>query len=272
MATPTGVTYLVTNEAQAADLLDLVIQRDGPDVEPFFTDTLGSEIFGQARSTEPEPYEDEYEEYEEEPRQSLRDRLNKLDLPKLGKDAPEGTAKARSDASRRRRLRHRSRCRSGRAAASAGATRRRRPRRRPHLRRQPRRQHPFRGRFRRPGRPAAELPVEKPKVSWWRRTTRSARGRSGRHVPAAARTSNVADADDDEYDDYDDEEQQPEVVELLVGGLLAVLLVIAHRRGGQPIQCLRGGWVAMRPETEVKPAPASESGRNRCGNGIGRGR
>jgi hypothetical protein len=90
-----GVTYLVTNEAQAADLLDLVIQRDGPYVEPFFTDTLGSEIFGQVRSTEPEPYEDEYEEYEEEPRQSLRDRLNKLDLPKLGKNAPEGTAKAR---------------------------------------------------------------------------------------------------------------------------------------------------------------------------------
>ena len=32
-------TYLVTNEAQAPDLLDLVIQRDGPYVEPFFTDT-----------------------------------------------------------------------------------------------------------------------------------------------------------------------------------------------------------------------------------------
>jgi hypothetical protein len=28
-------------------------------VEPFFTDTLGSEIFGQARSNEPEPYDDE---------------------------------------------------------------------------------------------------------------------------------------------------------------------------------------------------------------------
>ena len=92
-----GFTYLVTNGAQAADLLDLVIQQDGPYVEPFFTDTLGSEIFGQARSTEPEPYEDEYEyeDYDEEPRQSLRERLNKLDLPKLGRNATDGTPKSR---------------------------------------------------------------------------------------------------------------------------------------------------------------------------------
>ncbi|MFJ6002188.1 ABC transporter substrate-binding protein [Arthrobacter sp. NPDC092385] len=66
-------TYLVTNRTPAADMLDLIVQQDSPAqeapyVEPFFTDTLGSEIFGRPRSTEPETYddhdEDEYEEYD----------------------------------------------------------------------------------------------------------------------------------------------------------------------------------------------------------------
>jgi hypothetical protein len=64
-----GSTYLVTNRASAADLLDLIVRQDPPAqhpyVEPFFTDTLGSEIFGGPRSTEPETYDDEYEEYDE---------------------------------------------------------------------------------------------------------------------------------------------------------------------------------------------------------------
>jgi hypothetical protein len=61
-----GSTYLVTNRASAADLLDLIVRQDPPAqhpyVEPFFTDTLGSEIFGGPRSTEPETYDDEYED------------------------------------------------------------------------------------------------------------------------------------------------------------------------------------------------------------------
>lgn len=52
-------TYLITNHTAAADLLDLVVAPNPPYVEPFFTDTLGSEIFGQPRSHEPEPYDDE---------------------------------------------------------------------------------------------------------------------------------------------------------------------------------------------------------------------
>ncbi|UUL76818.1 ABC transporter substrate-binding protein [Pseudarthrobacter sp. Fe7] len=52
-------TYLITNHTSAADLLDLVVAPSPPYVEPFFTDTLGSEIFGQARSHEPEPYDEE---------------------------------------------------------------------------------------------------------------------------------------------------------------------------------------------------------------------
>ncbi|WP_434995381.1 ABC transporter substrate-binding protein [Arthrobacter sp. Ld5] len=69
-------TYLVTNRAPAADMLDLIVQQDAPApeasyIEPFFTDTLGSEIFGRPRSTEPETYEDEdddhYDDYDHRP-------------------------------------------------------------------------------------------------------------------------------------------------------------------------------------------------------------
>ncbi|WP_191931702.1 ABC transporter substrate-binding protein [Arthrobacter bussei] len=64
--TDTG-TYLVTNRTPAADMLDLIVQQDPPRedqpfVEPFFTDTLGSEIFGGPRSTEPESYDDDHED------------------------------------------------------------------------------------------------------------------------------------------------------------------------------------------------------------------
>lgn len=52
-------TYLITNHTSAADLLDLAVAPNPPYVEPFFTDTLGSEIFGQPRSHEPEPYDEE---------------------------------------------------------------------------------------------------------------------------------------------------------------------------------------------------------------------
>ena len=59
-----ATTYLITNHTSAADLLDLVVAAHPPYVEPFFTDTLGSEIFGQARSHEPETYEGLYDEEE----------------------------------------------------------------------------------------------------------------------------------------------------------------------------------------------------------------
>ena len=62
-----GGTYLVTNRASAPDLLDLIVKQDAPYIEPFFTDTLGSEIFGVARSTEPETYDDDDHDEEERP-------------------------------------------------------------------------------------------------------------------------------------------------------------------------------------------------------------
>ena len=80
-----GNTYLVTNLAEPADLLDLVVQVDAPYVEPFYTDTLGTEIFGVTRSKEPASYEDDAEYYEdqraqEEQRPSVLDRLPEISL------------------------------------------------------------------------------------------------------------------------------------------------------------------------------------------------
>lgn len=59
-----STTYLITNHTSAADLLDLVVSSHPPYVEPFFTDTLGSEIFGQERSKEPETYDGLYDDEE----------------------------------------------------------------------------------------------------------------------------------------------------------------------------------------------------------------
>ncbi|GAA5227576.1 hypothetical protein [Paeniglutamicibacter antarcticus] len=80
-----GSTYLVTNLAEPADLLDLVVQSDAPYVEPFYTDTLGTEIFGVSRSNEPASYEDDAEYYEdqrsqEEHRPAMLDRLPEISL------------------------------------------------------------------------------------------------------------------------------------------------------------------------------------------------
>ncbi|MET4060492.1 hypothetical protein ABIB35_002040 [Arthrobacter sp. UYP6] len=98
-----GRTYLVTNTANAVDLLDLVIERDAPFVEPFFTDTLGSEIFGMPRSREPESEDgDRYVEETQEraPRKPLMSGRPLPKLPKFGRAgaaAGTGTAISRAE-------------------------------------------------------------------------------------------------------------------------------------------------------------------------------
>ncbi|WP_394940417.1 murein biosynthesis integral membrane protein MurJ [Psychromicrobium sp. YIM B11713] len=47
-----GTAYMIASKSQAADLLDLLIPTS-PYVEPHFTDALGVDIFGSARSVEP---------------------------------------------------------------------------------------------------------------------------------------------------------------------------------------------------------------------------
>ena len=58
-------TYLIANMIDAADLLDLVVEADAPYIEPFQTDTLGQQIFGEPRSLEPQVYDDDAEYYQE---------------------------------------------------------------------------------------------------------------------------------------------------------------------------------------------------------------
>jgi hypothetical protein len=59
LGTGDGATYLITSQTGAAELLDLVVPTE-PYVEPFFTDTLGNEIFGVPRSSAPDAAEDDY--------------------------------------------------------------------------------------------------------------------------------------------------------------------------------------------------------------------
>lgn len=61
-----NTTYLITNHSSAPDLLDLVVATNPPYIEPFFTETLGSEIFGAPRTYEPETYDGLYEDDEHE--------------------------------------------------------------------------------------------------------------------------------------------------------------------------------------------------------------
>lgn len=56
-------TYLISSLQDPNALLDLVVPDTAPYVEPFFTDSLGSELFGQSRVMEPETYEDDDEYY-----------------------------------------------------------------------------------------------------------------------------------------------------------------------------------------------------------------
>lgn len=63
--TDANQTYLVANLTNSSDLLDLVVENDAPYVEPFFTDTLGTEIFGETRQAVPQTYEDDDEYYEQ---------------------------------------------------------------------------------------------------------------------------------------------------------------------------------------------------------------
>lgn len=56
-------TYLISSVVNPNQLLDLVIPDSAPYVEPYFTDSLGSELFGQSREMQPQTYDDDAEYY-----------------------------------------------------------------------------------------------------------------------------------------------------------------------------------------------------------------
>ncbi|NJC24196.1 hypothetical protein BJ994_003272 [Arthrobacter pigmenti] len=210
-------TYLVTNRAPAADLLDLVIQQEAPYIEPFFTDTLGSEIFGVPRSTEPETYDDEYDDHDhEEPRRS---RLPKARMPRFGRGAVAGGAAAGAAAAS-------GQAEPGTAPQNISASR------------------PADGSASVPPPPTApprvasgDAPPERPKVSVWsdddydhvQNDDRSERAAS-RFPAAAAGTASIPDSrdeDEEPYEDYDDDDREnnPRFTRLLVGVVLALVIV-----------------------------------------------
>ncbi|MCG2623652.1 discoidin domain-containing protein [Arthrobacter sp. I2-34] len=242
-----GHTYLVTNQAEAADLLDLVIQQDAPYVEPFFTETLGSEIFGQARSTEPQYNEDdeewEAEAYEHASRPTLRERLGHIDLPRFGRGQ-------RADAAGPQTGPHEAvpAADTGNYSAVPAPPPAAPPAARPVI-------------------PAP--PATRPKVSLWTESqpetggiqivARPAPSDTGEYVrraatfPAAARAAQE-ESDGYEYDDgYErDEENNPRSPRLLVGGVLALLVIVAIVVAVSQLNVFRGA-----PAADGGSAPAA---------------
>jgi hypothetical protein len=56
-------TFLISTLVDPNNLLDLVVPDTAPFVEPYFTDSLGSELFGRSREMQPQTYDDDAEYY-----------------------------------------------------------------------------------------------------------------------------------------------------------------------------------------------------------------
>lgn len=240
-------TYLITNHTSAADLLDLVVSANPPYIEPFFTDTLGSEIFGQPRSKEPETYDGLYDDeevdagyidYGQKPAQPAAPPVQPSKAPSRPATSPADGAAAAGAAGMA-------------AGAAAGASKS--PKTAPQkAARNVTAPQPVQGTGK-PADAAPAAPADKPKVSLWSdddygQPTAPEQGhpsapanpgnaakaagtsqlppeqdRTPRTFPAAARTT---DEDADYYDDDEGPRREPRSLRWLVGGLLAAVLVV----------------------------------------------
>lgn len=229
-----GRTYLVTSNGSAADLLDLVIERDAPYVEPFFTDTLGSEIFGVARSREPETVEEDryVEEHAPRDRKPLLSNLPKPHLPRFGRAAgatgagAAGAAGAGAEAEAERDLEYGG-PQEAPAEAATGAA----------VVPPPPSQSPRTAAY---SAPTRDTPVQSPKVSRWEDEDDfpaegyATAGSGDRRASNFPRTALGAEYEaEEDYDGYDDDDDQParggdrKSGRLLVGGILSVILLVA---------------------------------------------
>ena len=250
-------TYLVTNRAPAADLLDLVIQQDAPYIEPFFTDTLGSEIFGVARSTEPETYEDD-DDYHHEP-ERRQARLPKARMPRFGRGAAAGAV-------------------GGAAAGAAAASGQADPGTAPQDISATR---PAGGNASVPPPPSAPpraIPRDErngsAKVTAWsdddydRPEDSAASQRPASRFPAAAAAGGATAAgtqydDDGPYEDYDeneDRENNPRFTRLLVGIVLALVIVGAVILAVTQLRPIFDPPVANESATTESTVDATDSG------------
>jgi len=242
-----AATYLITNHTSAADLLDLVVSSNPPYVEPFFTDTLGSEIFGQPRSNEPETYDGLYDDEDVD-----AGYINYGDQQRQGGQLPQApsapaqrvpTPPSASPAAGARGAGAAAAGAAGVAAGAAAANASKSPKTAPQAATaQPTAAQPVQAA---PPAPQAAAPAA-PKVSRWedddyddaqpdQRTmamqaasTKGGDGRAAGSFPAFARKG----ATEDGYDNYgvddDDDEprREPRSLRWLVGALLAAVLVI----------------------------------------------
>ncbi|MBE0008504.1 MULTISPECIES: ABC transporter substrate-binding protein [unclassified Arthrobacter] len=223
-------TYLVTNRAAAADLLDLVVPQDEPApsedepfVEPFFTDTLGSEIFGGPRSTEPETYDDDddYVYDDEEPRAPRKSRLPKARLPRFGRNSSSpGAAGVASTAG----VAGGAAVPGGDSAGQSSSAPSSGPQVPPPPSSAPRVTDP-----------GSASSRDQPKVSLWEDSdyesdddvTNEAPGRPASRFPAAAAAGGTGSGEDsyDLDDEDDDRGNNPKYTRVLVGVVLAIILV-----------------------------------------------
>lgn len=267
-----AATYLITNHTSAADLLDLVVSSNPPYVEPFFTDTLGSEIFGQARSTEPETYDGLYDDEEvdagyinyggqqrpagQKPATPPSPSAPAARVPAPPAASPGVGAGAAGAAAAGA---------AGVAAGAAAAKAAKSPKTAPQeAAAQPTAAHPMQAA------PTAAQGSAAPKVSRWedddyddavpdQRTssmpaaTDAGGGRAAGNFPAFARNN----AADDSYDDADDEDAprgERRSLRWLVGALLAAVLVIGLIFA---VTNLGGLFKGGTPEAAKTTAPAS---------------
>ncbi|MGO4492661.1 ABC transporter substrate-binding protein [Arthrobacter sp. 2YAF22_2] len=240
-----AATYLITNHTSAADLLDLVVSSNPPYVEPFFTDTLGSEIFGQTRSTEPETYDGLYADeevdagyinYGEQQRQAGQRPQTPSTSPQRV-PAPPAAAPARGTGARGAAAAGAAGAAAGAAAASAAKSPKTAP--------QAAAPRPAVSQTAAPQATSAQ-PVQAtgtPKVSLWedddyddavpdqRTASRAAAAGSDRaagNFPVSAKQGAPVDSYNDYEDDGEDDEpeREPRSMRWLVGALLAAVLVI----------------------------------------------
>ncbi|CAH0326276.1 ABC transporter substrate-binding protein [Microbacterium sp. Bi128] len=240
-----ATTYLITNHTSAADLLDLVVSSNPPYVEPFFTDTLGSEIFGQARSHEPETYDGLYDDEEVDAGYINYGQAQGTNAQPPASPAPPPAGVP-------------SRPASAPAAAAAAAAAARAPKA-PTTAPQETAAHSTapqpvqNGGAPRQAEAAAQQPATAaaPKVSLWSDDDYTGDDhRGGEHhggaaaaagvaaagfdsadrapgnFPASARAAVDQDEDEYEYEDEDEPNREPRSMRWLVGGLLAAVLVV----------------------------------------------
>jgi hypothetical protein len=115
-----GRPALITNTSRANELLDLLVSQDRPYVEPFFTESLGSELFGQKREALPEEDLEWDENYYD-----LREEKPLIDLSSMSERAKARAAEraaARDAAAAQRAEAQRQKEAAERAAAASAAT------------------------------------------------------------------------------------------------------------------------------------------------------